>query len=345
MRITNSYENYAKTNTDTTFNFSNTAEEIRGGQGNVLLGKYFHDSNFAMTMTDAMFNLHYVAATLGSTVESGGISIKEEKVIASKEGNKLVVTETPVATAGTLIGWYRKPTETAWNIGTFIGNEMTISGDAPSEPYCVKYFYHNENARSIVIKAQSVPKTLHVVVINELFAADKDNNINVADHYGRLITDIPQLQLDGNLDLSLTSAGAASVPLTGNAIAVSNLEGCEEELYYGTMTEEVFGNSWKDDVVALAVENGDLDLASGDTATLSVRAVFGAGMASQRKANSNFTFAIEDAPASTASDTRVDAETGVVTAGSTSGSCVVSVTLKEASNVKPAYVLVTVAGA
>ena len=45
MSVTNSCENYAKTLTDSTFDFSITGEEIRGGSGNALWGKYFHDSN------------------------------------------------------------------------------------------------------------------------------------------------------------------------------------------------------------------------------------------------------------------------------------------------------------
>ena len=42
----------AKTLTESTFNFSISNEEIRGGQGNALFGKYFHDSNLAVTLTD-----------------------------------------------------------------------------------------------------------------------------------------------------------------------------------------------------------------------------------------------------------------------------------------------------
>lgn len=50
--VTSLYENYAKTLTESTFAFSITAEEIRGGRGNALFGKYFHDSNLTVTLTD-----------------------------------------------------------------------------------------------------------------------------------------------------------------------------------------------------------------------------------------------------------------------------------------------------
>lgn len=42
----------AKTLTDSTFSLSITAEDVRGGKANGLYGRYFHDSNLAVTLTD-----------------------------------------------------------------------------------------------------------------------------------------------------------------------------------------------------------------------------------------------------------------------------------------------------
>lgn len=44
----------AKTLTDSTFDFAITAEDIRGGKQNQLLGRYFHDSNLTATLTDVI---------------------------------------------------------------------------------------------------------------------------------------------------------------------------------------------------------------------------------------------------------------------------------------------------
>ena len=41
-----------KTLSDTTFNTSITAEEVRGGPGNLLYGQYFHDSSLTVSITD-----------------------------------------------------------------------------------------------------------------------------------------------------------------------------------------------------------------------------------------------------------------------------------------------------
>ena len=68
----------AQTLTNSTLNFSITGDDIRGGRGNALIGKYFHDSNLTCTLTDALFNLQYIALSLGVPVDQGGITIKEE---------------------------------------------------------------------------------------------------------------------------------------------------------------------------------------------------------------------------------------------------------------------------
>lgn len=331
----------AKTLTESTFDFSITAEDVRGGQGNGLLGRYFHDSNMQVTLVDAMFDLQYMALSLGVNLESGGLSVKEEELAVGTDGT-VTASETPVAFNGSMIGWYKKPSDTELNIGTFTGSKMAISGGSQNDSYCVKYFYINENAKSIKIKSQYVPSELHVVIMNDLYSGDVGSQSD-ATRYGRLITDIPRLQMDGNQTLNLTATSAATINLTGSALAVLSGDTCEEDPYYGTMTEEIYGAKWQDDVVALAVENSDIELAKSASETLIVRAVFGAGMASQRKDNSNFTFSVVSTPASTATGTMVDSK-GVVKAGTQAGVAVVQVMLTGAPDVDPAFVTVTVTG-
>ena len=291
-----------------------------------------------------MFNLNYVAAALGVDVESGGLSVYE----SPKEGEvvgvagQITLANTPVAFDGALIGWYKKPSDTNWTVATIAGNVMNVPNAQQNDVYCVKYFYQNENATSITIKAQYVPKVLHLVLINDLYSADASNVAASTTRYGRLITDIPQYQLDGSQNIDWSATSTATVSLNGSALAYESGDSCEEDPIYGTMTQEIFGAVWQNDVVAVAVENGDVDLAQGGTETLIVRAVFGGGIASQRKDNSNFTFAVEADPASTATGTTVNNQ-GVITAGNTAGTCVVSVNLTGyTEKVEPAYVLCTV---
>ena len=153
------------------------------------------------------------------------------------------------------------------------------------------------------------------------------------------------MRTQGTGDLTLAAASAATVPLTGTALAVTSSDTCEDTPYYATMTEEIFGAVWQDNVIAIAVENGDVTLAQSGSETLLVRAVFGDNTPAQRMPNSAFTFAVEATPASTATGTQVGANTGVITAGSTDGECIISVNLTNYTDqVEPAYVKVVVSG-
>lgn len=281
-----------------------------------------------------MFDINYMALSLGVDVNMGGLSVKEEELTVGTAGS-VTVTETPVAFNGTMIGWYKKPADTDWHIGTLTGKVMSIGGATQNDVYCVKYFYQNENAKSITIKSQYVPATIHLVVMTDLYSG-KVGTQSDATRYGRLIVDIPSFQLEGNQNLSLTASSAATINLTGMALAVLDGATCEEDGYYGTMTEEIYGADWKDSVIALACVNSDIALSTSATETLDMRVVFGGGVASQKKANSNFTFESEsDSIASVSTD-------GVVTGGSTTGTTTIEVTLTGAENVAPCFVTVTV---
>lgn len=337
----NSLIGVAQTLTDSTLDFSITAEEIRAGAGNALYGKYFHDSNLNVTLTDAMFNMEYVAASLGTTLRQGGLSFKEEEstVVTAKQ---IPLSTTPLALEGSLVAWYSKPGQDNWTVGTvkFAANKYYIEVDSATvgEKYCVKYFWQNENAESIIIPVQYVPAELHVILINDEYSGEAIDAADVTT-IGRLITDIPRLQLDGSQNLALTATGAATTSLSGSALAVtSDATSCETDAYYGTMTEEIFGATWQDNVIALAIEDNDIQLSTSGTTTLSVYAVYGGNKASQKKDNSNFTFTVVGGSSSVIT---VDA-TGLVTAEGT-GSAYVQVTLTGKDNVAPAYAQVTVA--
>ena len=323
------------------FDFTIASEEIRGGQGNGLFGKYFHDSALNVTIEDAMFNLEYVAASLGTTLRQGGLSFKEEESTVAT-AKQIPLSTTPLALEGSLVAWYSKPGQDNWITGTVktANSKYYIDVEAATvgEKYCVKYFWQNENAESIVIPVQYVPAELHVILINDEFSGEAIDSIDTTA-IGRLITDIPRLQLAGEQNLALSATGAATSSLSGSALAVaSDATSCETDAYYGTMTEEIFGATWQDNVVALAIEDNDIQLATSQTATLSVYAVYGGNKASQKKDNSNFTFAVVGGSSSIIT---VDS-TGLVTAKGT-GSAYVQVTLTGKDNVAPAYAQVTVA--
>ena len=218
---------------------------------------------------------------------------------------------------------------------------MDIANAKVGEKYCVMYFYQNANADSIIIPVDYVPDELHVIILNDLFNADISTTNN-ATKVGRLITDIPRLQLDGAQDLNLTATSAATVSLSGSALAVDNTDSCEAESYYGTMTEEIFGAKWQNEVKAIAFEDADISLAAQGTQALVCYVLFDGNKAPKIVDNANFTFAVEDGTEFVEVSTA-----GVVTAKAT-GTAHISATLKGADpDVNPGvvgYAEVTVTG-
>ena len=324
--------------TENTFSFSASPNEVRGGANNPLLGRWFSDSTLNVTITNATFKLEYLAWSLGTTIEQGGTSFYE-----SQDGEKVVTAgqielkNKPAAFNGAMIGWYKKPAETGWSIGaiTETGSKyyLTVTGAQPNDVYCIKYPYMDENARMIAIPADFNPDELHVVLLNDLYNADLNTN-SAASKVGRLITDIPRLSLDPSQDLTLNATSSAPTQLTGTALRYTSGESCESTAVYGTMTEQIYGAKWQDSVVALAVENADMELGASKTETAIVRVVYGGSVASQRKANSNFTFTKVSGNATVNNE-------GVVNSGA-SGESVISVTLTGYPTVSPAYIHVNV---
>lgn len=324
--------------TENTFSFSASPNEVRGGANNPLLGRWFSDSTLNVTITNATFKLEYLAWSLGTTIEQGGTSFYE-----SQDGEKVVTAgqielkNKPAAFNGAMIGWYKKPADAGWSIGaiTESGSKyyLTVTGAQPNDVYCIKYPYMDENARMMAIPADFNPDELHVVLLNDLYNADINTN-SAASKVGRLITDIPRLSLDPSQDLTLNATSSAPTQLTGTALRYTSSESCESTAVYGTMTEQIYGAKWQDSVVALAVENADMELGASETETAIVRVVYGGSVASQRKANSNFTFAKVSGNATVNNE-------GVVNSGA-SGESVISVTLTGYPAVSPAYIHVNV---
>lgn len=336
----NEFVGVGNTLTENTFSFSASPNEVRGGTSNPLLGRWFSDSTLNVTITNATFKLEYLAWSLGATIEQGGTSFYEstgagEKVVTA---GQIELKLTPAAFNGTMIGWYKKPADAGWSIGaiTETGGKyyLAVAGAQVNDIYCIKYPYMDENARMMAIPADFAPEELHIVLLNDLYNADINADAS-ASKVGRLITDIPRLGLDPSQDLTLNATSSAPTQLTGTALRYVASEGCTADASYGTMTEQVYGAKWQDNVIALACENSDMALGTGAKETAIIRVVYGGSTASQRKDNSNFTFTV------VSGDSTVDNK-GVVTAAGSAGKTVISVTLDGYASVAPAYIYVDV---
>ena len=301
----------SKTLQESGISISVTAEDIRGGLSNPLLGRYFHDSILEANITDALFNLQYLALNVGGEVVVGGSSLVTETVTAGS--GSLTVQGTPVAfgTAGT-VGWYTPAGQEDWAPLTFVGKVATVDVTSGAE-YCVRYNADDSSIQEFVVPSAIIPSEVHLVMTYPLFAGGTSPEaISTSSQVGELIVDIPRFQFAGNVELSLTSSGAATSNLSGSALASYTTANCNDMGTYGTVKQKIYGGNWYDELTTIAVDGGNFSIANGSTKTLRVIGLFknGTGIID----NSKLTFT--SGQTSTASVTNKGVVTGAAT-GST----------------------------
>ena len=330
----------SKALTDSSISIGVTAEEIRGGKGNKLIGRFFHDSTFGLTLQDALFNLEYVAHNVGSQIVSGeGSALAEEQVVATGAG-ALTVTGTPADFLGQgVIGWVAKPGSDEWATFTFSGSSATnvVLADGTSlingDTYCVKYM--NEVAcDEVVVPADFVPDEVTVILKGDLYKASKGNEVSTSSIIGHIEIEVPRFQLDGSMDITLNSSGASQIPFAGQALVTMDASaGCESGGYYAVIKRFDEGATWYDNLVALALEGSDsISIVANGTKALRVYGVFG---------NGSSKLISPDKLSYTASATALGSvANGVFTAGSSATTGTLTIALAGSPNPKPSVGLV-----
>ena len=313
----------SKTLQESGISISVTAEDIRGGLSNPLLGRYFHDSILEANITDALFNLQYLALNVGGEVVIGGSSLVTETVTAGS--GTLTVQGTPVAfgAAGT-VGWYTPAGQEDWAPLTFEGKVATATVTSGTD-YCVRYNANDAGIQEFVVPSAIIPSEVHLVMTYPLFAGGTSPEaISTSSQVGELIVDIPRFQFAGNVELSLTSSGAATSNLSGSALASYTTANCNDMGTYGTVKQKIYGGNWYDDLTTIAVDGGNFSIANGASKTLKVIGIFknGTGVLD----NSKLTFT------SSASNTASVSNAGVVT-GASAGDANITITVTDKTSV------------
>ena len=303
-----------------------SAEDLRGGKKNFLISQYFHDPNMTIDLENVFFNFNEIGLVTGNTVEQGGLSFKEEQVVAAA-GGIVTPTQTPIAPvgmAGKILVWYKKPTDEDWKNVTYTTN-VTIPGATVGEVYCIKYFWNNPNAESMTLNANSEPAELQLVLIQDLYSVSVQKGVTTPGaKVGQAITICPRYKLNGNIDLNFAAGSTVGTSLSGTVLAVEDDSSCEGDYIFGYMTQEIFGAKWQNEVKAIAFEDADIALANGGTQTLVCYVLFDGNKAPKIVDNSNFTFAVEDGDTFVGVDNK-----GIVTAKA-AGTAHISATLKGA---------------
>ena len=323
----------SQTLTDATNKVSVTGEDIRGGAGNKLLGRYFHDSDLKVTITDALFSLERIATVVGTSVTIGGEAVTRE-TITTTTANTITVSQTPVTwqNVGT-IGWYSTDGGNTSNLITFTGKTATVSGLASGTTVCVTYIAENDAMKTFIVPATIIPSEVTLEITSNVFKADSGTGYSQASKVGNLIITIPRFQFDGSIDLSLTSKGASNTALNGSALAYNSGAGCDSVGQYAKIDLVIDNAAWDDTLTALAVVGSNITLAKNATTTLQVQGLYQGGITGIVN-NANLTFTSGTTSVATVSNA------GVVTAVAT-GTSIITI-VDTTNNAIVTYAQVTV---
>lgn len=300
-----------------------TAEEIRGGGANALLGQYFHDSQLQVTLTDALFDLQYIAQNVGATVEAGSekTCLQTERVVVGAGGTIQPSVEPKEWLSLGTCGWYKEDGSEEWNAIDFVDGVATVSTLVAGAEVCVR-FNGVGNVKEITIPSDFIPNTVTLYMTMPLFAAASANEEDMANatKLGDVVVCIEKFQFSGAMDFSITSSGAATSALSGMALAVMSSEGCEDRGHYGVIKEVRLSGNWYDGLERIAVSGAEKELAVGDTAVLQVYGQYKDGSIG-RIGNDKLTFTSDTAYASVS-------DAGVVTADS-AGTSIISISVTD----------------
>lgn len=255
-----------KTLVDSSMSLSTTAEEIRAGSGAQLYGRYFHTSALTFTINDAMFNFDFMALNTGAMKEVGGITFYEEQVTADA-ANSLTVTGTPVDFMNRgVVGYYAPVGTNDYTKVTFEGQTAAAQGVTIGSTYCVKYVIRNNNLEQLTIPSSVIPQECIVILRGKLFLGSDPTNVATATEAGYVETIVPRFQPDGNMEFTVNMTGAAQTPLTGSALVAydSDLQ-CGADGYYARINKVIAQANWYDDLIALAVDDADIQLDASST--------------------------------------------------------------------------------
>ena len=268
----------SKVLTESGVDISTTANELRAGLGNYLIGQYFSDGNVALTMTNATFAPEYIALNVGSEITIG-TDVPFEESVTVGAGGTITVTKTPlpIGNLGT-IGWYKLPNEDSWVPIpiTFVGKTATVPSLTQNTNVCVRYSITDSSAKELIIPGSIIPRILHATLTIPKFSTSVTDFTNEAK-IGEVIIELPSFQLDGNVNLALSSTGVATVPLSGKALKANvSAKPCNMFGEFGTIKDVTYGKIWHTDLDGIAIVSGtDVRLTTGQSETINAMGVFG----------------------------------------------------------------------
>ena len=243
-------------------------EDIRAGQGNKLYGRYAHTSTFDLKLTDAMFNLEYLAMNTGSDISLGGDVMVDEELTSTAK--KIKLSQTAVAISGSKVYAYAKKSGTD-NVYDKYAVSETNEIEVPVDgTYCIRYMYTNDLASKMIINANFIPKTLTLILEANLYSGGSCD-IETSTLAGKVTIKVPRFMLNGSQELSLTASGVANTAIEGTALA-SGCAGCSGDCVYAEIIQVMANRTVENGFTGIVVEDSVRNASKGDKLELNVYA-------------------------------------------------------------------------
>ena len=254
----------ARTLTESTLGFTSSMEEVRAGQGAKLYGRFNHSAGMTVSLTDAMFDMNYIALQTGSQIQTGASAIyaKDSYTAVTGATKTIALTKEPVA-IGTACGldkkvvWFRASgcnptqedisvvidgTDNKYENGNLTVGQTDATKFVDGVTYCISYFAMDNLADLIKISANFIPAEMVLVLTAKLFEGDA-NAPETGKPAGEITIKVPRFQLDGQFDLSMAMTSAATIALNGTALAV-DAGGCEDDGIYAEIVQVLEGSTY-----------------------------------------------------------------------------------------------------
>lgn len=228
-------------------------EDVRAGIRNKLYGRYAHTSTFDLKLTDAMFNLEYLAMNTGSDISLGGDVMVDEELTSTSKKIKLSHTAVPIS--GDVVYAYAKKAGTddvydKYPVSGEAHDEITVTEDGT---YCIRYMYNNAVASRMIVKANFIPKTLTLILEANLYSGGSCD-IETSTLAGKVTIKVPRFMLNGSQELSLTASGVANTSIEGTALA-SGCVGCSGDGVYAEIIQVMANRTLEDGFSGIVVED------------------------------------------------------------------------------------------
>ena len=265
-----------RTLTESTLSFSNTQEEVRAGEGAQLYGRFSHDSGLAVTLTDAMFDLNYIALQTGAIIDNNPKAFNKTTSVSVDSSDETidVAGAQPMGNACGLNyklawakisgcgsssadnDWLAIPVSSSSDVIPSHGTAPTASGskayDFRGKNICLQYIITKSEANALKIPANFIPAELILILTTKLFAGDA-NAPETGKPVGEITVKIPRFSLDGTFDLSMAMSSAATISLAGTALATED-DGCDGSGIYAEIVEVKTDSTVADGLVDIIVD-------------------------------------------------------------------------------------------